>query len=76
MGTFSDLLHGRNAGDVQYWDGSWHKPSSRDYRVTYNWQNLGTGKTGTTTAVFPSRTKFLSEMDNWNRDDRWKFWEG
>lgn len=75
MSTFSDLLHGRNAGDIQYWDGSWHAPSPRDYHATYNWRFTKTGEEGMKTAIFPSRRKFLEELANWNRSPSWKYWE-
>jgi hypothetical protein len=45
-------------------------------RITYNWLHMPTGKTGTNTTAFNSRADFLEHLNNWNRDVRWKYWEG
>ena len=46
---------------------------------TYHWLHIPTGKTGTTTAEFSSRSDLLENLNYWNQScspnrKEWKYW--
>lgn len=44
------------------------------WEIKYHWLQLESGKTGTTTRMFLSKEECLQLVNEWNNDDRWKYW--
>lgn len=43
-------------------------------RFHYHWLHLESGKTGVSTQQFMDTKSFLTNLNHWNMDPRWKYW--